>query len=76
MSKLPLKEGRLLRAPENFLSSDFSAEVLKKGLDEERRSFLRRSFLAASAAVAATGASGLHPNKAAAAEGELAAPIP
>lgn len=70
MSKLPLKEGRLLRAPENFLSSDFSAEVLKKGLDEERRSFLRRSFLAASAAVAATGASGLHPNKAAAAEGE------
>ena len=72
MSKLPLKEGRLLRAPENFLSSDFSAEVLKKGFDEERRSFLRRSFLAASAAVAAAGASGLHSNQAAAAEGEEA----
>ena len=72
MSKLSLTEGRLLRAPENFLPSDFSAEVLKKGLDEERRSFLRRSFLAASAAVAAVGASGLHSNQAAAAEGEAA----
>lgn len=71
MSSGPLKEGRLLRAPENFLPSDFSAEVLKTGLDEKRRGFLRRSFLAASAAVAA-GASSLRSANAMAVDGESA----
>lgn len=51
------KPGRLKRAPENFLSSDFANDVTKSGLDDSRRGFLRKSFLGA--LVAGTGATGL-----------------
>jgi len=50
------KLGRLKRAPENFLSSNFATDVLASGLDDTRRGFLRKSFLGA--LVAGAGASG------------------
>ncbi|RJF91777.1 sulfite dehydrogenase [Noviherbaspirillum saxi] len=46
------KRGRILRAPENFLDANLALEITEKGLNEERRGFLRKSFLAASAALA------------------------
>ncbi|MGV3743081.1 MAG: sulfite dehydrogenase [Burkholderiaceae bacterium] len=51
------KAGRIVRAPENFVSPDLVQEISANGLNEERRGFLRRSFLAASAALA--GGSGI-----------------
>jgi sulfane dehydrogenase subunit SoxC len=51
------KPGRLLRAPENFVDPALAHDVTREGLSEERRGFLRRSFMAASAALAA-GAAG------------------
>jgi sulfane dehydrogenase subunit SoxC len=51
------KPGRLLRAPENFVDPALAHAVTREGLSEERRGFLRRSFMAASAALAA-GAAG------------------
>ena len=51
--KLPVAlPGRLLRAPENFVSRAFKLEVDAKGMGSERRGFLQRSFAAAAAAVA------------------------
>ncbi len=52
----PLFPGRLRKAPENFVSRELELAVDKHGLDAERRGFLRRSFAAAAASVAATGA--------------------
>lgn len=54
---LSRKPGRLKRAPENFLASDFVQDVTANGLDDSRRGFLRKSFLGALAAGA--GAAGL-----------------
>jgi sulfane dehydrogenase subunit SoxC len=48
-----LRPGRLRKAPESFLDPQFIAEVKQHGFDEERRAFLRKSFLAASAALTA-----------------------
>lgn len=53
MSSDDRQPGRLQKAPENFLPSPFLAELRKEGLNEQRRAFLRRSFMAASAAMAA-----------------------
>ncbi len=51
--KLPVAlPGRLLRAPENFVSRAFKLEVDAKGMGSERRGFLQGSFAAAAAAVA------------------------
>lgn len=46
------KKGRILQAPENFVDSALALEITTHGLNEERRGFLRRSFMAASAALA------------------------
>ena len=51
--KLPVTlPGRLLKAPENFVSRAFKLEVDAKGMGSERRGFLQRSFAAAAASVA------------------------
>ncbi|HEY1042944.1 MAG TPA: sulfite dehydrogenase [Telluria sp.] len=47
-----VKKGRILRAPENFVDSALALDITTKGLNDERRGFLRRSFMAASAALA------------------------
>jgi sulfane dehydrogenase subunit SoxC len=49
--------GLLRKAPENFLNPQLLREIHEKGLDEERRLFLRQSFLVASAATAVSSAS-------------------
>lgn len=46
------KSGRLLRAPENFVDGALAHDITINGLNEERRGFLRKSFLAAGAALA------------------------
>jgi sulfane dehydrogenase subunit SoxC len=46
------KSGRILRAPENFVDSQLALDITSKGLNDQRRSFLRKSFLAAGAAMA------------------------
>ncbi len=43
----------LQRAPENFLPASLSHEISTGGLNSDRRQFLRRSFVAATTAVAA-----------------------
>jgi sulfane dehydrogenase subunit SoxC len=53
MANLIRKYGRILRAPENFLGSELIDEINHGRLDEGRRGFLRQSFLAASASLAA-----------------------
>ncbi|RJG19166.1 sulfite dehydrogenase [Massilia cavernae] len=50
------RKGRILRAPENFVDSELALDITTKGLNEERRGFLRKSFMAASAAIASTSA--------------------
>ena len=45
--------GRIVRAPENFIDGELRAQINKHGLDETRRGFLRKSFLAAGATLAA-----------------------
>lgn len=47
------KSGHLRKAPENFISSDLAREITTKGLDDTRRSFMQKSFLAAAAIVGA-----------------------
>lgn len=44
--------GRVRKAPENFLAPQFLEELRKEGINEQRRSFIRKSFLAAGAALA------------------------
>ncbi|MBZ2209597.1 sulfite dehydrogenase [Massilia soli] len=46
------RKGRVLRAPENFVDSALALDITTNGLNEQRRGFLRRSFMAASAALA------------------------
>ena len=44
----PMKSpGRLIKAPENFLSADLIKDIGAQGVDASRRQFLRGSFLAA-----------------------------
>ncbi len=45
-------KGRILRAPENFVDSALALDITTNGLNEQRRGFLRKSFMAASAALA------------------------
>lgn len=52
MSVEDRQPGRVLKAPENFLDPAFLQELRKEGIDEHRRNFMRKSFLAASAALA------------------------
>lgn len=51
MSNKIVKMGRVLPAPENFVDPQLAQEITKNGLDETRRGFLFKSFLAASAAL-------------------------
>ncbi len=46
------KMGRVLRAPENFVDDALAHQITTDGLNAERRGFLRKSFMAASAALA------------------------
>jgi len=52
MSNELKKPGRIIRAPENFIDASLSQAITKDGLNEDRRNFLRKSFVAASAVVA------------------------
>jgi len=45
------KTGRILKAPENFIEPQLCNAITSDGLNEERRGFLRKSFLAASAVI-------------------------
>lgn len=47
-----IKNGRILRAHENFVDPVLAHEITSLGLSEQRRGFLRKSFLAAGAATA------------------------
>ena len=51
MSIEPKKAGRIRKAPENFVSNNLAQEITTKGLDDSRRSFLTKSFIAASTAL-------------------------
>lgn len=57
------KYGRLQHAPEHFLSDELIEQINSQGLNSSRRDFLRKSFVAASASLAAGGAlaQGDHP---------------
>jgi sulfane dehydrogenase subunit SoxC len=52
MSEVNRKTGRILRAPENFIDASLREAITSDGLNEERRGFLRKSFMAASVALA------------------------
>jgi sulfane dehydrogenase subunit SoxC len=57
MSDNKTAPGRLLKAPENFLSQDLIQEVNSEGWNQQRRQFLRSSLLGSAAAlVGGTGA--------------------
>jgi len=63
------RPGRVVRAPEGFISASLQQEISRHGLDGPRRAFLRKTFASAAAAVAATGlARGAHAAAAAAAD--------
>lgn len=53
MTEPTQRRGRLRKAPENYVDDALASEITGKGLNAERRDFLRRSFLAASASMAA-----------------------
>ena len=55
MSKTKLSEipGQVQQAPEGFLPAEFTADLSANGMSEERRGFLRKSFLGAVGAVGA-----------------------
>ncbi|MDT0617754.1 sulfite dehydrogenase [Salinisphaera sp. P385] len=56
MDRSKVRPGRIRPAPENFLDAD-SLDAIRRGqIDEDRRSFIRKSFLAATAAMAAPAA--------------------
>jgi sulfane dehydrogenase subunit SoxC len=48
------RPGRLQKAPEGFIPGDLVNDISQNGLNEERRGFLRKSFLAATVAVGAS----------------------
>ena len=52
MSNKLKKLGRILRSPENFIDASLSKAITTDGLNEERRNFLCKSFVAASALIA------------------------
>lgn len=52
MSNSYNKPGRILSAPENFLSPELCREMTTEGINPSRRSIIRHSFLAASALLA------------------------
>jgi sulfane dehydrogenase subunit SoxC len=52
-NKSAVPAGRLQKAPEGFVSGELIDDIVKHGLDDTRRGFLKRSFLAAGAALAA-----------------------
>jgi sulfane dehydrogenase subunit SoxC len=43
----PTKTGRIIKAPEHFVSKELATSINQDGLDEQRRGFLRKSFFAA-----------------------------
>lgn len=47
------RQGRIRKAPESFLDARFLNTIKKDGLNEDRRAFLRKAFLAAGAAASA-----------------------
>jgi sulfane dehydrogenase subunit SoxC len=55
LSKTKLSDvpGQVRQAPENFLPAEFTSELSTNGMSEERRGFLRKSFLGAVGAVGA-----------------------
>ena len=56
-NKLSLKPGRVRPAPENFLPDTFRTDLSAKGMSEERRGFLQKSFASAMGVGLAAGAS-------------------
>lgn len=53
MTEPTQRRGRLQKAPENYVDDALASDITGRGLNAERRDFLRRSFLAASASMAA-----------------------
>lgn len=51
MSAEDRQPGRIRKAPENFLTPSFLQALRKEGINDERRNFIRKSFLAAGAAL-------------------------
>ncbi|CAG2133116.1 hypothetical protein LMG31506_01170 [Cupriavidus yeoncheonensis] len=47
--------GRIVSAPEHFVSTTLQQDIARHGLDSPRRDFLRKSFLGAAAGIAAAG---------------------
>ena len=58
LSKTKLSEipGQVRQAPENFLPAEFASDLSTNGMSEERRGFLRKSFMGALGAGVAAGA--------------------
>ncbi len=48
-----IPRGRIVSAPEHFVSASLQQDIARHGLDSPRRDFLRKSFLGAAAGVAA-----------------------
>lgn len=48
-----IPRGRIVSAPEHFVSTSLQQDIARHGLDSPRRDFLRKSFLGAAAGVAA-----------------------
>lgn len=55
MNDAPRKYGRLQHAPENFVADELIEQINAQGMNATRRDFLRKSFVAASAAMTAGG---------------------
>ena len=49
----PANQARLVKAPEHFISQELIADINTNGLDEKRRSFLRKGFMSALGGVSA-----------------------
>jgi sulfane dehydrogenase subunit SoxC len=56
VSDAPKKYGRLQHAPENFIPAEMIEQIIAQGMNATRRDFLRKSFVAASAALTSGGA--------------------
>ena len=50
----PRDRARLVKAPEHFVSHELIADINANGLDEKRRSFLRKGFMSAVGGAAAS----------------------
>jgi sulfane dehydrogenase subunit SoxC len=62
----------LIKAPENFIGTELLGEISQHGLDAQRRGFLRKSFLAAGAAMTASMGAGSARAQVAVGEGDPA----